>query len=192
MEEHTSDSGVCKRAIAYLKGGLGSGDAGKPIPVATNDPNSPMLRHFVDDLHVAYVVDDGNALRYVQKRDLDAEGIDADRLHEIGLGNLKSLSLSRLQVRTTGEGAFAALLDGNFEASRILLDGLWDIGLAHVVPHDLVVCIPARDILAFCAKDSREGMANLRRIAARVSKSGDHLLTSSLYHRTHGNWRQLA
>ncbi|HVN29494.1 MAG TPA: hypothetical protein VMT64_13445, partial [Candidatus Binataceae bacterium] len=101
-------------------------------------------------------------------------------LHEHGLRNLSALAEKTLRIVRTGN-IFAAILDGNFEASLLLLDSLWTHELASTISGEAVVAIPARDILAFCSSASRDGVEQLRRIAAQVTDGGgDHLLSPFL------------
>jgi uncharacterized protein YtpQ (UPF0354 family) len=81
----------------------------------------------------------------------------------------------------------AVFLDGNFEASLILLDELWNQRLSQLISGQFAVVLPARDVLAFCDPSSSEGLAELKRIVSRVA-GGDHLLSSSLYRRQQSEW----
>ncbi len=40
---------------------------------------------------------------------------------------------------------------------------------------NVVVAVPARDILAFCDVASLDGLSELRRIAAKITENGDHV-----------------
>jgi hypothetical protein len=65
-----------------------------------------------------------------------------------GIANLVGLARARLKVRPY-QGAYASLLDGNFEACLLLVDSLWDESLVHLAPNGFVAAAPARDLLAF-------------------------------------------
>ncbi|MHB1528023.1 MAG: DUF1444 family protein [Acidiferrobacteraceae bacterium] len=144
------------------------------------------MHNLGNGLVVAYVVDKGQSFAYVQNSHLTEAVLDPVQLHEYGLGNLRQLAKDKLKVQKYGP-VYAAFLDGNFEASLILLDGLWSHGLADLVRGDFVVAIPARDILAFCDISSSEGLAELRKVVARVADS-DHSLSPSLYRRRDSEW----
>lgn len=92
------------------------------------------------------------------------------------------LSENSVKVRPYGD-LFAVLFDGNFEASLILIDALWDEHLAHLAPDGFVAAIPNRDILVFCDAKSETGVERLRSIVSRA-KGLDHPITSTLYLRT--------
>jgi hypothetical protein len=85
----------------------------------------------------------------VQYRHLANAGMDEADLHDHGLDNLATLAKTRLRIEQRGE-VFVGLLDGNFEASLLLIDTLWSHDVASIISGDVVVAVPARDILAFC------------------------------------------
>src|SRR5213080_2033203 len=76
---------------------------------------------------------------------------------------------------------FAFFMRGDFEASVILLDDLWDGESRQFVTGEYAAAIPARDMLAFCDSSSADGVAELQRIIERVQPTGDHLLTKTIY-----------
>jgi hypothetical protein len=90
-------------------------------------------------------------------------------------------------------GAFHALLmQGNFEASLLLLDDLWDGPLKQYAPAGVVVALPARDICAFCDAGSEQGIRELQALSANVTARGDHCITPTLYRRRERTWEPLA
>jgi len=173
-----------EQAIAHLKiAELTTG----PSSVVLCPEDQPVLRVLPCDLLVAYMIDEGDHFSYVQNRDLEEERVSADTLHQYGIANLATMLNDQLQIQQT-EGIFAAFLDGNFEASLLLVDALWNQALAHVVDNDFVCCIPARDVLAFCDSASEEGIAKLQEVVERIWPGGDHLLTDKLYRREDHQW----
>ena len=158
----------CARAVAYLK--TPAGESSHAINLS--QPDTPVLRDLKNGLLVAYLVDEGSSFTYVQNRHLSEAGLTLDGLHEIGVSNLRKIANERIRVQEYGS-AFAVFLDGNFEASLILVDWLWSQALAHLVKTDFVAAIPARDVLAFCDAESTKGLSELRQIVGRLEK-GDH------------------
>jgi uncharacterized protein YtpQ (UPF0354 family) len=75
---------------------------------------------------------------------------------------------------------------GDFEASLILLDQLWDEHFRQFVSGDYAIAIPARDVLAFCDDDSEEGIGELEQLFARIAPMDDHLISDKLYVRREG------
>ena len=83
---------------------------------------------------------------------------------------------------------YGLILDGNFEASLVLLDELWEGPLKRFLPNAPIVTIASRDICAFCDVQSPDGIAELKGIVERVYQGGDHLLSKELFTRSNGKW----
>ena len=87
---------------------------------------------------------------------------------------------------------FAVLMGGNFEASLILLDCLWDDSFRQFAAGQYAIAIPARDILAFCDSSSVEGLRELQRVSQAAHSSPiDHPLSDRLYLRMGSRWQVL-
>ena len=173
------------RAVAYLKPNLTDGSE---ATVSLNQEDSPILRDLHNGLLVAYLVDKGTSFDYLQNRHLIEAGIDEDRLHKTAIANLYSLAERHLRIQPYGP-VFTLFMEGNFEASVLLLDSVWDITLAKNVKGEFVAAVPARDVLAFGDSSSPEAVAELRAIINRTKSSGaDHPLSTSLYRRRRGTW----
>src|SRR5688572_24225872 len=174
------------RAIAYLKPKVPDSD---PFPVMDlSEADSPVLRDLGNGLLVAYVVDEGSHFSYVQNRHIAARGVSEADLHRVGVRNLAELVEQRLSVRPYGK-VFAVLLDGNFEASVLLLDSVWDGAFTKFVAGEYMAALPARDVLAFGDASSRQAIAELQAVVARVQASeADHQLSDSLYRRLGRTW----
>ena len=171
-------------ALPVLKAAALAGElAGERLPAA----DAPVATDLGNGLGVAYVVEQDDHFSYVQQRDLAVSGFNPEGLHECAIGNLAARCEGKAEVQPHGpiHGVF---FDGMFEASLLLVDALWDVHLAHLAPNGFVATLPSRDVLAFCDARSPQGIAVLRSMAARVSASGTHLLTSQLYTRRGGKW----
>ena len=174
-----------RQARAYLKPSLGPEVA---VDIQLSHEDSPVLRDLNNGLLVAYAVDQGHHYSIVQNRHLAGTGIAADDLHRIGVGNLYELAHDRLRTQKHGS-VTAILLDGNFEASVLLLDTVWEDSLADQVQGEFVVAIPSRDVLAFGDTQSPETLQELQGVIERVYRPGvDHLISDRLYRRHAGNW----
>jgi hypothetical protein len=179
----STEVGVCSRAKAYLKV-KEFGTSGNEITLPYRD--SPIITDLNDNLCVAYVVDEGGHFQYLANRDREASGLSNSEIHSASIENLAKLARARIRVAPHGN-VHAVLLEGNFEASMILIDGLWDKALAHLAPNGFVAAIPARDILAFCDTNSTAGIAELLQLIQRI-EHGDHLLSRELLQRTKAGW----
>jgi uncharacterized protein YtpQ (UPF0354 family) len=178
-------AGSPQQALAYLKPAVRTEAPGPVMDVRREE--APVLRDYGANLLVAYVVDLGNMFTYIQERDLATAGIDADQLHVEAVNNLRRLAHGRVTIRQAG-AVSALFFDGNFEASLILLDELWDRDLRQYHGGRPVAALPARDVLCFCDASSPAGIAELRAVVGRVFPKGDHLLTDALLRRQGTTW----
>jgi hypothetical protein len=90
----------------------------------------------------------------------------------------RELAEQHLRMQPYGP-VFALPIEGNFEASVLLLDTLWDVPFAKHVREKFVVAVPLRDVLASGGSSSAVAIAELNVITGRVYASGrgGHLLT---------------
>jgi uncharacterized protein YtpQ (UPF0354 family) len=168
---------------------VAGGDGAAFIP---SYEDAPILRRFVHPLLVSYTVDVGDWYELVQRRHLEQAGIDEEELHRIGLANLAQLVTERTtRVHRCGR-YFALLMGGDFEASLMLLDSLWDEDFREFVAGDYAVAVPARDIMGFCDASSQAAVDELRQLIQRVWPTGDHLLSDRLYVRRDRTWTLLS
>ncbi len=176
----------CSRAMPYLKAVVPDDSSGEPL-ADISDADAPVFRPYCHGLAIAYLVDQGIYFEYIAQRHLRDEGLTEETLHHIAMGNLVNYASEHARVHAVGN-AFALLLDGNLEASLLLVDGLWEEALTGYAPSGLMVAVPARDVLAFADAESSKGVRELRKIVARTFKGGDHLLTRDLLMRESHSW----
>jgi len=182
----------CKEAVAYLKPVVKENLDEKCFTLS--EENSFVHTFFNEDLIITFLVDDyqNNYFHYVQHKHISGEGLDEEQLLEIGKDNLYKLADEKeLRVHTLTEGCFALILDGNFEASLIVLDDLWDHSLKEFVSNGYAVAIPARDILVFCDCNAGNGIEKMKGIIEKVWEDGDHLLIDKILVRSEGKWGYL-
>lgn len=152
------------------------------------DESSPVLRPFVAPLVVSYVVDAGDSDRVFLQRDLLASGLDVSRLHEQALENLtRHVRAEGIRLRSYGS-MMAVQFDGDMEATLMLYPTLW-AQLCEEMGDELVVAVPARDVLAVSPLESLEGIGELHAVIQRVWPRDDHPLTTELFQFSAGEWR---
>jgi hypothetical protein len=175
----------CTRAIPYLKSILH--EEGETVQLSLQD--SPILRPIGNGLLISYLVDQGDHFAYVQHRHLIQSNMTEADLHAKAMENLSDMADEKLEVKECND-FFIGLMDGNLEATLILLDELWKERLTFLAPNGFVAAIPARDILAFCDTASDKGIEGLRDCVARLSSGqSDHRLITNLLHRDiDGEW----
>ncbi|WP_426407220.1 DUF1444 family protein [Bradyrhizobium ganzhouense] len=180
----------CARSLACLKRGFPVAGAEEAEYVPSRQ-DSPVLTNLNNGLLVAYLVDQVDHFQYVQQRHLSDAGLTQDELHQRGVANLRALLIQKdIRVQPYGN-VFAVLCGGDFEASAVLVDGLWNNALAHLAPNGFVAAIPCRDILAFCDAGNASGLQELRQIIERTQQ-GNHPISSVLYRRHAGMWEPYA
>lgn len=153
--------------------------------VARDASDALVMREFVPGLATTYVVDGVNHLRLLHVGDLSTANVTREAIHSAALTNLRVLVADKLRVERHG-AICPLLLDGNFEASLLLLDEIWD-GISASRVGDLVAAVPARDVLAIAADESAEAIDELRALVNRV-QHGDHLLCTRLLVRRARKW----
>jgi uncharacterized protein YtpQ (UPF0354 family) len=175
------------RAIAYVKADL-TGQSLDDARIKLSADDSPVLKSLGNGLLVDYVVDNQNQFQYVQNRHLRDEGVTEAQLHEIGIANLTNLAATRPLRVQSHQDIFGVFLDGNFEASMLLLDDLWASGFRQFVRGDYLAALPTRDVFAFCDAASPSGRSELVEIVAKLKNSTDHPISHSLYRRVATQW----
>lgn len=172
-------------AIAYLKADDSPIKSSSTITVPEHE--FPAHLSYGNGLTCYYLVDKGDSFEYVLNRHLLENAETVESLHEQALSNLAALASRNLEVREYGD-VFVATMGGNFEASLLLVNELWDETYVHVIENDFVAAIPARDILAFCDSKSTVGVEQLVETVSRVWSGGEGLLTKQLYRKEGRSW----
>lgn len=181
---------ACIKPVTPAAEAAGAAAAVPGAPQQLEPDQNPVVDLLGNGLMVVYLVDEGDRFVWVQHRHLRAINANPRGLMEFGLVNLKRLAQGKLKVMDHG-AIHGLLLDGQFEASLILIDELWDQALAKMTPNGAVVALPARDVLAFCDAASAQGVRELRELVQRVLPGNDHPLTDRLYRRVNGAWQPL-
>ncbi|HEX6500091.1 MAG TPA: DUF1444 family protein [Micromonosporaceae bacterium] len=147
-----------------------------------------VLDRFVEGLLVGYSYGPPYGERLVSWTDLDRMGLSRRSLRRRAAGNLDDmLDLAKVH----GQPPALMLSFDGIESSLLLADEFWD-NLESAVPGELVVGVPARDVVIVTGSQSRPGMEKARRAVDRVFFAGDeHLLLRELLVRRAGQWEIL-
>ncbi|EJS46502.1 hypothetical protein ICG_05577 [Bacillus cereus BAG1X1-3] len=182
----------CKEAVACLKPIIKE-DHDKEW-FTLSEERSFVHTFFNEDLIITFLFADyqNDDFLYIQNEHISEEGLDEEQLLQNGINNLYRLADEKnLRVHTLTEECFALILDGNFEASLIVLDDLWDNSLKKFVSSGYAVAIPARDILIFCDCKASHGIEKMKSIIEKVWEDADHLLINKILLRSEGRWGYL-
>lgn len=145
---------------------------------------TPGLVHadLAGDISVVVVEDRKDISRYVMSGEGKRFGLSDQDMMNIGRENLKR-RVSRLQIEEHGP-VRSLSFDADYNAALLLLPEVWSA--IPNLPADLVVAVPARDIVAFGDGADPEAVASLRRIA-RMPSDG-YPVTALLLQRVRGRW----
>lgn len=166
------------RIFAYLKAELPDG----PANVELSGDDDLLIMPFVGRLFATLVYDTGDSFTYLQKRHLDELVMNTEEVFDLGVRNLEGLLSSGL-VRVHQHGAgYPIIGGGNFEASLLLVDSVWEWMCGHIGAARLLALAPARDLLMVASADDPAGLAELVAFRDRIANASlDHVLCDDLY-----------
>jgi hypothetical protein len=176
-----------------------------------DDPYAPVLDDFISGLAVVYGYAADPDAQPLSWSDLSRPGGALDGLLESGhwtdnpheaLRWLASVNLSNLLSSVSLHGHQPALMVSchGIEASLLLAAEFWDsmpdraAQLGVELPGDIVVGVPARDVLVVTGSESTPGIAKARRCVTRVFQAaeqgigGQRLLSRELLVRRDRSW----
>jgi len=130
---------------------------------------------FNSDLVVVYAENRLGTLRILPNRD---DVGDRARLREASLANLSRV-LPKIEIRPGADGVLLITAGGEFDASLLLADNIWTGGQVKV-DGDIVVAVPAKNVLIATGSHNPPGLARLRAAAAKFA-GGPNGLTSALF-----------
>jgi hypothetical protein len=180
----TSNNSDYLNAIAYVKK---NDQKERDFLFKLGLKNEPVITDLGNGLLVSFLVERSGKFEYLQNRQILSEGITKEKILEIGLLNLKKIATKNFRIKPM-KSIFAVFVDGNFEASLILIPELWEKILKSHINNKFVVAIPTRDMLVFCDSESEEGIRELNALCKRVKNDGDRLLSDILYIRENNSW----
>jgi len=130
---------------------------------------------FNSDLVVVYAENRLGTLRILSNRD---DVGDRARLREASLTNLSRV-LPKIEIRPGADGVLLITAGGEFDASLLLADNIWTGGQVKV-DGDIVVAVPAKNVLIATGSHNPPGLARLRAAAAKFA-GGPNGLSSALF-----------
>lgn len=159
-----------------------------PLLVSPFDQLGPehLVDGFTGELSVAWSFGPPYGERLVTGADLDALGLSREALRRTALENLNR-AVTGLRMR--GQPPALMLSFDGIECAALLADAFW-ARFQRTVPGELVVGVPARDVVIVTGSLSRPGLDRVRRAVDRVFSVGDqHLLSRDLLVWRHGGWQ---
>jgi len=137
------------------------------------------------DLWIVYGEAFPDRIRGINRTEIIDSALDAGALRELALNNLDRIMPPQ---KRHGSGPWYAITaGGNYSASLLLFDSVWDAAVS-TVDGDLVAVAPAREVVFYTGSGSAEGITAIRNEAAKVLATGKYLVSSTLLIRKGGSW----
>jgi uncharacterized protein YtpQ (UPF0354 family) len=154
-----------------IRSSLNSGDGG-------GEDLSLVHERYNDDLIILYAEDTPSNIRYFTEDAVEDLGLAESELRARAIENLRGL-LPAIEMRGE-DGTYMLTADGNYEASLLLFDDIWVSGQIEV-RGELVVAVPARDMLLVTGSEDPGGLELIRSLVAEVMTSSAYRLTDRLF-----------
>lgn len=141
------------------------------------EPPEHLVEDFNSQLIIVYAEDDPARMRYLTTKD----GVDVPRedLRKLAVANLQRL-LPKIKMESDEDGFSLLNAGGDYEASLLLFDEMWSSG-QFKVKGDIVVAVPARDVLLVTGSQNRAGLKKMRAFVAAAVAKAPHRLTAALF-----------
>jgi len=164
-----------------------SPNTGNPeITLSLDD--SPVMKPLAKGIGICYMKDMGDRYELILNRDLSEE-LTIEVLHQTALKNMAIAVNDRTQVNGDPSDMMIVTNGGDFEATMLLADFLWD-QIEPLFQDSICVAIPTNDLLFIAPKnnpEAREGLKNLVRQYFENSETKG-LIVKNIYERVNGEW----
>lgn len=147
--------------------------------------NSLVYEPLNEELFVVYVFDTPTSIRFMTQSDLVELGVEQSSLREAALTNLQNV-LQHVQLEGDPASLSMLVADGMYEASMLLFDGIWS-KQQFPVKGDIVVYVPARDVVLITGSEDIVSLATIQEIL--FDKQGfAHPISNSGFVFKSGKW----
>ena len=136
----------------------------------------PLYEDFAGELVVVYAEDTDKATRYLGSSEI--QGFEPGRLRALAVENLMRL-MPRIEMRQLAEGAYMITSHADYGASLILADDIWS-GDQIKVNGDIVVAVPAKDVVLATGSRDRQNLKAIRQLTHDLAK-GNGGLSETLF-----------
>ncbi|HET6263824.1 MAG TPA: DUF1444 family protein [Usitatibacter sp.] len=131
-----------------------------------------------DELVVLYAEDNGKEMRMLMAKDLEPAAIKRDELRALAVANLRSVVP---QVRLHQGNEYSMFTAGGTYESSLLLTPQVLTASNVKVEGDIVLAVPARNLLFVTGTRTPGGVAKLREVAGRAMRESPNRLTDTLF-----------
>jgi len=139
--------------------------------------DAPIKSDWLGDLGILYVADTGDSFQVLLERDLP-KNVTKEELHQLAVDNLNRDI--EFKLHDTNFGGHSLIAGGDHEAGSICLPGMWD-WLAEHLNDNLIVGIPAKDLVILVPEGDEDKIANLKIFVHEIFKDGERLLTRNIF-----------
>jgi uncharacterized protein YtpQ (UPF0354 family) len=139
----------------------------------------PLFDELNSELVIVYAEDTDNKTRYLSSsEDL---GVERGKLRALAVDNLMRL-MPRIDMRQLAEGAFMITSHADYGASLVLVDSIWS-GDQIKVNGDIVVVVPAKDVVLATGSRDRKNLTAMRQLAHDLAKGNGGLIDTLFVYR---------
>jgi uncharacterized protein YtpQ (UPF0354 family) len=139
--------------------------------------DAPIKIDWLGDLGIFYVADMGDSFQVLLEGDLP-KNVSKEELHQLSIDNL-SRDIE-FKLHDTNFGGHGLIAGGDHEAGSICLPDMWD-WLAEHLNDNLIVGIPAKDLVVMVPESDTDKTANLKIFVHEIFKEGERLLTKNIF-----------
>jgi uncharacterized protein YtpQ (UPF0354 family) len=136
----------------------------------------PVFEDFNNELVVVYAEDTSNRTRYLSSS--ENLGVERSKLRALAIENLMRL-MPRIEMRQGDDGLAMMTSHADYGASLLLVDSIWS-GDQIKVEGDIVVAVPAKDVILITGSRNRKGLKAMRTAAPNLAK-GSYGITDTLF-----------
>jgi uncharacterized protein YtpQ (UPF0354 family) len=139
----------------------------------------PIFDDFNSELVVVYAEDTDKTTRYLSSsEDL---GVERGELKALSVDNLMRI-MPRIELRQLADGAYMMTSHAEYGSSLVLVDSIWS-GDQIKVNGDIVVAVPAKDVILITGSHDIENLNTTRKLAGDLAKGRYGLLDTLFVYR---------
>jgi uncharacterized protein YtpQ (UPF0354 family) len=151
----------------------------------TGAEKAPVYEEYNEILAICYAQDLPQGMRYLLEADLEDLNLALEDLRPLACENL--LRILPPVKRQGSEGRYQISADGDYDASLLLLDAVWD-DPALEVEGEIVAVVPARDLLMVLGSKDNEAVLEARAFAREVAQNAPYPISPVLLIRRDGHF----
>jgi len=157
----------------------------RALELQTDPTQHHVYEIYNEELAIIYAEDKEDTTSLLKCGEVAALGLDMGSLKALALQNLSDV-LDGIE-QTDGHGRGQLMADGNYDASLLLVDELWNTNEFNI-DGELIVAVPSRDRLLYTGSDDANNLATLQKVIASVFEQGERLVSRALFVRRNGRF----